>query len=1505
MKKNLFFASVSAAAIALSGWAGIGIETGTLSSFRESVEKSSGDNVRMAADSRQSDVVYKSQVSGNIDPNLVLDDGTRIMGNITLWGGGPFTGVSSLRPVDGTSVESVYQSYELGQSSNWVYVDGKYYGSAYKQAFGAVSNAVMYVYDTEKWDLRKIQLDAQWYNVSTHLAYNPVDGKIYAVAYDGLKQKWLATLNENEGTYNLITKISESVSSMAFDAKGVLYAISYDGYLKTINLTTAESTEVGKINDKGFDLQQSMAFDYHTGKLYWIKHDDSWKISLNTIDPTNANVRFISELPADMAIVGLWVKSPVAEAKAPDTVEALTVDFAANGSAVATVNVKAPQKMFDGSALSGNVDVEVFVDGTSIKKQSVKAGETLSFSHDFVTEGSHKVSAIASNTAGNSPEGSITVFCGQDTPRAPENVKLSVDENGSATLVWDAVTAGVNNGYMDASQVKYRITRMPGNTVVAEDHIQTTFAEQLPDDVKRYSYKIEAKFGDKVSEESVSNSLVWGTGLKVPFETKMGALDFFGLCDVMDNDGDTFTFYETWGSVSTYMAYGSDYTADDWLITPPFYLEPGTYYYSTSFGTTTDTPHAIKFTMGRDITVEAQNQVIADYPSFTPADGTKIKVKKVFVVKEAGKYYFGINHYSHTDGNTQPYCSVYDFSIKPGPAINAPQQVTDLSAETYPKGELKNKITFTTPTKDYNNATLSALTKVEISDLQGNVVAVKNDVKPGSTYTVDVDNAVQGMNTYLVNAYNEAGGKGGDSEISVYAGKDLATAVTNLTYSVENNLILTMNWDFPPEKGQNGGYVDPNDVTFNVGRSANASGYPYDIKEGKGLTECTFTIEEGGMSSYLGDKQNLYRYGITPVTPEGKGEMITLNVLLGKPYQAPFKETFHEKQLHSDYWGLSLLRGLHSWNLKDGDENSGIQPYDSDNGMALFSHQDDTESQEALITPLFELRKMKNPVISFYMHHNSKITDGAMLSVQISKNDAAFQPLTAAPIKVNDGTTGWKQHKLSLVDYNDNNRLKIAFLGANIEAVSAFAIDNIEIYDDVETDLAVTDIKAPASIGMNEGGELSVTIQNKGLNDIEAFKLDLFADGRKVDEYTGASLTVNEASSATFKLQPDATMSGRNVTYEVRVNLEADSNDLNDKAEATVAVQESELPAPASVDGILANDNVSLVWAAPAQTEPEEISDSFEDYEAYAIDGVGSWKFVDADGQLSDAISNVNYPNATVAKSFQVWKTEDLSIPDSENWAPYSGKQCLICFKASGYYPNRDSAPNSKSDDWLISPAVVGGTTVTFYANEASSRYGSEKFEFMTSSKSQNPEDFVVLNAETVSEMGWKQYTYTLPEDARYFAIHCVTERGFALLIDDITYTRGYKDLQLNGYNIYRDNILINETPVAGLEYTDKFPIAGESTYGVSAVYNRGESPMTTWLKESGLDGLADSAISVIGVQHQIQVTNAAGLRLRVYHASGVLLSEQIAKSDFEKITVPQGIYIVSVADNAYKVIVK
>ena len=157
---------------------------------------------------------------------------------------------------------------------------------------------------------------------------------------------------------------------------------------------------------------------------------------------------------------------------------------------------------------------------------------------------------------------------------------------------------------------------------------------------------------------------------------------------------------------------------------------------------------------------------------------------------------------------------------------------------------------------------------------------------------------------------------------------------------------------------------------------------------------------------------------------------------------------------------------------------------------------------------------------------------------------------------------------------------------------------------------------------------------------------------------------------------------------------------------------------------------------------------------------------VDGDGLTSAGILFVEFPNMGTPMAFQVWEplAEGVDVT-SNNWKPHSGEKCLVSWAGLSY-----DGLTPQNDDYLISPEIIGGTNVSFYATIPTTEYTPETFEVLYSTTTTDVDAFELLATESVLNVGWKEYSYQLPENARYFAIHYISSNKFALLVDDLSY---------------------------------------------------------------------------------------------------------------------------------------
>lgn len=1443
----------------------------------------------------------------DVKPNDVIDDGTRINFNITNWWNGDFIGIGSVRPVFGTSVEPV--ATDVGIAANAVYVNGKIYAVDYTAGGGQVMKATFKAYDAETWTLEKsIDLQAQWYSVFDDGAYNPKDGKIYVLGYSGTHVPYISELNPETGTYTHLVYCPIPIEAMTFDANGTLYAITAEGEIEIIDINTGNGTPLFRVEAENVRLNywHTIAFDYHTGELFWVKTDNNFMTDLRKIDLETKTVEVISDLP-DFGAEVAWVESPKAPDKAPNTVEKLFVEFGENGSHIGTINVTAPSVTFDGTALSGDVTITVSIEDKEVGQLTLTPGAAGTIADvDFGKSGEHKVTAVASNAEGNSPSGSVIAYCGPDTPMPASDVKLTVAKDGTASLSWVAPKGGIHQGYFNADLVTYDIIRYPDNTKVATGIKTTTYTETLPSTLNRYHYTVTSACDGIPGEPSASNSIVYGDGYELPFYSELGGEDFFNLATIYDVDGDGNTWYETWGSASCYTGWHENdaevgYQSDDWYITPPIVLTPGNYYVETSFAGVGGVC-SMEFAYGSSQAYTDQ-KVIKSFNGLRYEDGEQV-YSTYITITEADKYYFGYHFTAVGNGDPDtPYITIRNLKVEQGPQNDAPEAVTDVNAVPAELGKLETTITFKTPSTTFTGSALSKLDRVEICTADNEVVGSVSPVEPGKTYEFVHKTAVEGYNTYKLYAYNAAG-RGKKAEVSVYAGNDLPGLVSSLDYKVENNRVITFEWGAPSTVGVRGGYVNPDDLTYNFCRSEYDWQEPFEVEGATGLTERTYTWTECQPGTTFGTTQHMYLYGIRPINSVGQGQLGYTGIILGDPCQAPFRESFAGGHLSTSVWTNQLINGVNGWAVTSNSIEHGITTSDNDSGMLLFAPEG--ESFHAIGLPLIELRDMQDPVIIFDMYHSAS-ADESFLSLQISQNDEDYVQL--AEIKAKADAVGWTEHKISLKDFNGGNRLFIALAGIGYGKSSVFAVDNIRVCDDIPYDIALQSLTAPKSMDMGETAEFKVKVESKGLETVEKYAVDIYADGVKVATVTGGQLASGSTADLTVNVTTNAANAGKNVVYEARVNLDSDCNVLNNTISTTVSVGSTTLSKPENLTGTAVNDVMTLKWSAPGAPESSAVNETMESWSSFAIDGQNDWKFYDGDRLVPYGIQNLVYPNMDKGRAWMVWAPDEIAdFGNNTGWEPYDGSKCLIAFASSYLTMDGGFDFEQQSNDWLISPHVVGGSELKFMAGIPLNGY-TERFEVMVSYGSRNPEDFTPIGETVVAtEAGWKQYTYTLPADAAYFAIRYVSagSQSFALMIDNIEYTAGYGDVELIGYNIYLNGKCVTDTPLESLTADVNFdPEIGSNVFGVSAVYFEGESEMATLDITSGIDSaIANGNISVVSNNHSIIVEGAEGLNVCTYNTLGYMIDSR-RSSGRDVIAVQPGVYIVSVNGHSYKIAVK
>lgn len=254
-------------------------------------------------------------------------------------------------------------------------------------------------------------------------------------------------------------------------------------------------------------------------------------------------------------------------------------------------------------------------------------------------------------------------------------------------------------------------------------------------------------------------------------------------------------------------------------------------------------------------------------------------------------------------------------------------------------------------------------------------------------------------------------------------------------------------------------------------------------------------------------------------------------------------------------------------------------------------------------------------------------------------------------------------------------------------------------------------------------------------------------------------------------------------------------------------------------------NNAVLTWDSESTEQTVTISDNFEGHTYGTINSPGTvgWTYIDGDGASTGTFSGVEYTNEGSAMAYIVLDAAQMggsSIVTAHSGDKYIGDAYSY---TSGGWGSQTAVQNN---DWIISPELNYSEpfTFSFWARSYSSSYSSEQFYAAYSTTGTDQSNFTNLNSSaTTTTTTWTQYTYTVPANAKYVAIHCVSNDQYIFCVDDIEITGRAIDGPV--CNIYRNGELIAER-VAGGSYTDNnLP---EGTYCYTITYDCGsgfESP--------------------------------------------------------------------------------
>ena len=927
-----------------------------------------------------------------------------------------------------------------------------------------------------------------------------------------------------------------------------------------------------------------------------------------------------------------------------------------------------------------------------------------------------------------------------------------------------------------------------------------------------------------------------------------------------------------------------DFDSDNWLITPNIELEANHMYILNykAYGNGYFSDEMLSqymnvaFGQGNDYT---QYTVVSTDKEVKP--GRTFRDYRIYIkVKDAGPYRIGFNDVSYADSYV---LFLDDINLVKGCLLQAPDSVADFTATAADKGQPQAHISFNTPTLTADGQPLTAISKVSVYR-NGKLVKVFNAPATGANLAFTDVQVPDGYNTYQVVATNNEG-DGMISERTVYVGVDVPAAPAHVS-STDLGDKLHLQWD-APTIGQNGFYIDPSRLTYNV---YTVSGYNNVEQVARNISGTSIDFD----NNFEGE-QHSAKFRITAQSTAGEGKSADApELILGTNYTLPFAETFTDGTTQTYWW--KECSSWYNFSIVSKEVLPGVplEGYD-DNSYAEFYPMEMEEDNcwASFNTGKISLKGTTKPTLK--LGYNFDIRGNLLFKVLVKVPGKDDQMVFGD--QRTSTMAGWQQAKVDLSQFINEPYIILKFWGKGADGYY-IDFDNVTITDgDWDTDLAA-DLTVPAQGTAGEKVSVNARIANYGSKAVNSYKVQLLMDGKPVNDATmylegepTQSFTIDKklksmaAEPLTFTF--DAPTDKSQVALSIKVTAEGDQNASNDESASRVLPLQATTLTPATALKAQKQDTqVQLQWTAPA-VKNTVVTDDFEQYTAFDISNanvsyydLGPWRLLDGDQSYTQGIPYTKEDEDGVATSYVVeypgrvqedafaWMVfaPDQTTPKVEDlysagqFTPHSGKQYLMAATATD-----PATTSTTSDDWLISPLLSGDAqTLQFYAMSPSS--WGEDFEIYTSSTGNEVSDFSLLKSDITGSNrdDWKLFQYDLPAGTKYFAVRYCSDSKFMMLLDDISYSTG--DGTLTGYNVYRDGQKVATLGAEATAYTDATAGTTDHTYTVTALYTRGESG------HSNVAGTSTgiSQVEADGVQSPQSVYDLNGRRTTLTSRKGV-----------------------------------
>lgn len=547
-----------------------------------------------------------------------------------------------------------------------VYHDGKIYANEFSSQAQDVK-PVWRIYDAKTYRLlSEHELGDNCSATTTSMAYDPTTDRIFAFN-ETYTETYVVSIDPETGA---MTRLGDFLDrnlkflAIACSPTGELYCTYLNKNTDAISLgkirkSTGQVAMVRGISATNLlsgdsfinsAYEQAMFYNNATGKLYWMFESSSQLLykeytAIFEVNPVTADAVMVAYIEDGLQTPGAFFMEP--DMKAPAIIDNFEWTADADNNAEGTISLTLPTTAYDGTPLTGNVELHIESDDIEPITVTTTPGATFARHITQLANGWNTLHIYVTNASGEGPHVTRKFFAGYDAPKAPTNVALTAD-GLHTTLTWDAPTEGVNGEEIDNDRLTYTVVRYPNEVVVAEGLKDCRFEEDHPAELTRYVYKVTPMVGSTSGRSALSNNLVVGLPIDVPYGDEFyTAESLYNYFTILDSNKDNYTWMYDAASLRAVYSYNMAEAADDWLISPPINYQAGKEYKLTfsAFSSSSTYKESLKVTFGNDKTPEAQDSLMLDLPE-VPVEGEEgapAQYELYFKVPHDGVYYFAFH----------------------------------------------------------------------------------------------------------------------------------------------------------------------------------------------------------------------------------------------------------------------------------------------------------------------------------------------------------------------------------------------------------------------------------------------------------------------------------------------------------------------------------------------------------------------------------------------------------------------------------------------------------------------------------------------------------------------------------------------------------------------------------------------------------------------------------------------------------------------------------------------